>query len=109
TAAAETTAAAFTGSLGASLRNIQGATIHLLAVELFDRIGGFLFGRHFDEAEAFAAARIAIHDYLGGLYRAHLRKVLLKRAIGSGIRKVTYIQFLAHDYFYLLQGSSQEY
>jgi hypothetical protein len=48
------------------------------SIEFLNGIGGFLIRRHLDKSEAFASARVAIGDDLGGLNRSRLGKDLLE-------------------------------
>jgi hypothetical protein len=84
-AAAATAAVAATATAAAApfftrpgLVHGQGATIVLSRVEPVDGRLSFRFGAHFHEAEALAAARVAIHDHFGTLDRAEFRKQLVQ-------------------------------
>jgi len=82
TAAASTTATAATTTATifawAGFVDSQGTAIVLLEVQAFN--GGLRFGigAHLDKAEAFAAARVAIHDDFRALNAAELGEELLQ-------------------------------
>jgi hypothetical protein len=94
TAAAATAEAAFFARLGFVDR--QAASIVLLIVQAFDGRAGGVVIRHFDEAEAFAAARIAIHDDLGATNGAEGRKQLFQAAVRDPITQISNVQSLTH-------------
>jgi hypothetical protein len=77
TAAASTTAS--TGSILARLGfvHFQSAAINFLAVQSGDGGFGLIIAAHLHEAEAFAAARLAVVDDLGAGHRAVLGEQLL--------------------------------
>jgi hypothetical protein len=56
----------------------QRAPIVLSAVDAGNGRLGFLVATHFDEAETFASARVAVHDDLGTLYRPEFTKNLVE-------------------------------
>src|SRR5207244_12726731 len=58
------------------------------AVELLNRICGFLVARHLDETEPLASPCIAIGDDFGGLDASRLSEDFLKSFIRRGERKV---------------------
>jgi histidinol-phosphate/aromatic aminotransferase/cobyric acid decarboxylase-like protein len=64
TAAAEAATAATTAAIFARFGfvNIQGSAINFLAIELRNSSCAFLFGGHFDEAEASRTACVAVFD-----------------------------------------------
>jgi hypothetical protein len=68
TAAAATTTAAIFARAG--FVDGERSAIMLFAVHAGDRRLGFLVVLHFDKAEAFAPAGVAVHDDLGTLYCA---------------------------------------
>src|SRR5580658_5176847 len=92
-AAATTTAALFAGT---SFVYRQGPAADLLAVQRLDGVLSFLVGAHFDEAEAFGSARVAVHDHLSGLHRPVPCEHLLERAVGYIVAEVSDVQLLTH-------------
>jgi len=58
------------------------------AIELLNRICGFLIARHLDETEPLASPRIAIGNDFGGLDASRLSEDFLKSFIRRGERKV---------------------
>jgi hypothetical protein len=52
----------------------QRAAVVLFQVQSFNGGCRFGIGRHLDEAEAFAATRVAVHDYLSALDAAKFRE-----------------------------------
>src|SRR5438132_4724343 len=89
-AAGTTAAATGAGALLARtcLVDREGPAFLVLAVQPGDRRLGLLVVAHFNEAEAFRAAGLAVHDDLGRLNRAVRRKHRLQIAVGHTIRKV---------------------
>src|SRR5437870_10746413 len=84
------TAAAATGA-GAllartSLVDREGPAVFVLAVQPGDRRLRLLVVAHFNEAEAFRAAGLAVHNDLGRLNRAVRREHRLQIAVGHSIR-----------------------
>ena len=59
------------------------------AIELLNRICGFLIGRHLDKTEPLASPRIAIGYDFGGLDVSRLGEDFLKSFIRRAERKVT--------------------
>src|SRR5581483_2214645 len=59
---------------GAGLANLNLAVVEGVAVELADRLRGFFWRIHFDEAKAFGAPCLPIRDDSGICHHAHLLK-----------------------------------
>ena len=104
TAAATATAAAETASAAAAFtRNHRPGFVHsqrssfvVLTVELLDGLSALLVRRHFDKAESFATAGIAIRNHLRGIDLADLFENRSEAVISGGKRKVSNVQFLTH-------------
>src|ERR1700690_2043047 len=100
--AAVTTAAAPAATTTAATRallrlvDVDGATVDVTAVELLDRVRGFLVRAHLDEGEAAGAARLAVHDHLGVGDGAELPEELAKAHLGRVVRKVSNIEASTH-------------
>ena len=87
------TAAFFTGACQV---DGDGAAIHRHAVQRANsRLAGVGRG-HFDKAEAFGAAAVAVHHDLGRGDGAKFSKVAFQAGIGHGIRQVANVDFGAH-------------
>ena len=67
-----------------------------MAVHAIDGSLGFRVGTHFNKAEAFGAAGLAVHHHLGRSDGAKLRKRLLQRIVAHGVSQVAYVQFVTH-------------
>ena len=68
----------------------------LLAVQTANRGLRFLVGRHLDETEAFAPARVAVRNDLGALNGAILRKQFLQLLAIHRVAQMSNVQLLAH-------------
>jgi hypothetical protein len=68
----------------------------LFEVQAFNGGQGFGIAAHLDEAEAFAAARVAIHDDFRALHAAELGEELLQIRTRSVVAQIPAIQFLSH-------------
>ena len=81
--------------------NHDGATVDGHAVE---RLNGCLrsIGRcHLDKSKAFGATAVAIHHDLGGSHGAEFGKVTFQAVVRDGIRKITNVDFVAHEKAFL--------
>jgi hypothetical protein len=100
-AAAVTTATATTAATSWLARTgfIHGerAAVVLGAVHSADRGLGFFIAAHFHEAEALAAAGVAIHDHFGALYRSEFPKHLVEIRVRNVITQIANVQLLSHD------------
>ena len=70
--------------------------VHFLAVESVDSRLSLMSVVHLDEAEAFRAASVPVHDNLRRLHGAMLAKHLLQALVGHAVGQIAYIQLLAH-------------
>ena len=98
TTAATTTVAAATAAwfTGPSLVDGQPAAVDLLVMERLDRRLCFLIAAHLHEAEALAAAGVAVVDDLDALHAPELREQLLQFGVADLVGQVPDIKFLAH-------------
>src|SRR6185312_12467298 len=71
-ATAVATGAGTARSALASLVDVQCTALELMAIELLDRLLGFLVAAHFDEAETAGATGGTVHHHRGRLDRAGL-------------------------------------
>ncbi len=74
----------------------QPTAIDLLVMERLDGRLGLLIAAHLHEAEALAAAGVAVVDDLDALHAPELREQLLQFGVADLVRQVPDIQFLAH-------------
>src|SRR2546427_272594 len=72
------------------------AAIQARAVELADRLLGFLVRRHLDEAEAAGAARVAVRDDARGLHVAARGERFPQPVRGCGEREASDEEFHSH-------------
>jgi hypothetical protein len=79
-----------------SLVDLECATAEILAIQAVDRSAGFRVGRHLDEAEALALARVTVGNDLDRLDLAELCKLLLQLVFGDLERQIADIQLLSH-------------
>src|SRR5579885_349769 len=95
-AVAAAAAAAAALGLGPGLVDGQGAAARLLAVQGGDGRLGLLVVLHLHEAEALGAARVAVHDHLGGLHRAVGLEQGGEFRVGHPVAQVADVQLLTH-------------
>src|SRR2546425_428314 len=93
-ARAASAATARAGALG--LFDLDRAAIQARAVELADRLLGFLVRRHLDEAEAAGAARVAVRDDARGLHVAARGERFPQPVRGCGEREASDEEFHSH-------------
>src|SRR5271154_5218740 len=92
-AAAFTTLGAIAGRTGLSGADVERPTFAGAAVEGLDGCLAFRIGRHGDESEAAAAARIAVHDDLGTRHGAVGGEELGQTVVIDRPRQITDIEF----------------
>ena len=101
TAAAAVTTAAATAAArvvfpGLGFVHGERTTIVFLVVQAVDCGLCFRIGRHFDEAEAFAAARVTILDDLSAGHLAEGAEHRFEIGAARAIRQISYVQPLTH-------------
>jgi len=68
----------------------------LVAIQGLDGLSRFGTARHLDEAEAFRATGISVHDHLGRLNRTMRCKHVFEIDVGNTIRQIPNIQLRGH-------------
>jgi hypothetical protein len=98
TTAAVTTAAA-TGTWLHRTRFVHDhvATVNRLAVHAADRCLRFCIAGHFDKAEAFGTAAVAVGHDFGRLDLTEGAEGVLQRVVGHRVGEVANVKFLAHE------------
>jgi hypothetical protein len=69
----------------------------LAEVQSLNRLTGRIVIGHFDEAEALAAACIAILNHLRATHLAEFREYFLELRAVNAVAQIAYIKFLTHE------------
>src|SRR5262249_50311968 len=95
-AAAVATTAAATRRLRLRFADLDLTAVERRTVQRLDRRLRFAVGRHLDEAEAFALARVAVRDEVDRLDGAVRAERGAHRGVSRRIRKIADVEFSAH-------------
>jgi hypothetical protein len=96
-AATVTTSATASVFPWASFVDGERSSVRFFAVQGVNGRLGLIIIAHLDKPEAFRAARVPIHDDLGGLNRTMRRKHGLQIGVRHTIRQVSDIQLRSHN------------
>jgi hypothetical protein len=110
TATVTTAAAATTFFTRTGFVDSQTTAVLLLIIERSDGRTGGVVVAHFDEAEAFATAGVAILNHLRATDFAILRKQVFQGAVRHRVRQIAHIQFHSHSFYstkHKARGQSQ--
>ncbi len=95
--AATTAVAALTPLLGFGFVDHEGPAIQFGVVEGGNGALGVFFVDHFNKAEAFGAARVAISHDANGFYLTNLREEIFQSLLSGIIGQTANIQSLTHN------------
>lgn len=97
TTVAAATAAGGTGFHGTGFIDDQITATKVLTVHALDSGLGFGIAAHFDKAETFGAASVALHHDLGARNSTVLAKGLFQILIAERVGQVAHVKFVAHE------------